>query len=85
MVKLFTVSSNQYMSIWTDLTKVAVEGNIGWEIMDGLDRTMSDWLGEEPTTRMRQHLETIKSVCLATTYSVENMLTNDKGRCVELR
>jgi NAD(P)-dependent dehydrogenase (short-subunit alcohol dehydrogenase family) len=44
------------------LTRVAVEGNRGWEIMDGLDRTMSDWLGEEPTARMWQHLETIKSV-----------------------
>jgi hypothetical protein len=30
--------------------------------MDGLDRTMADWLGEEPTSRMRQAMETIKLV-----------------------
>ena len=30
--------------------------------MDGLDRTMADWLGEEPTSRMRQAMDTIKLV-----------------------
>ncbi|KAK5174033.1 uncharacterized protein LTR77_001113 [Saxophila tyrrhenica] len=38
---------------------VYVEGGRGWEIMDGLDRTMPAWLGEEPTKRLRQHLETV--------------------------
>ena len=32
--------------------------------MDGLDRTMAQWLGEEPTSRMRQAMETIKLVRL---------------------
>ncbi len=39
-----------------------MEGNRGWEIMDGLERTMPDWLGEAPTARMRQHAETVGSV-----------------------
>ena len=39
-----------------------VEGGRGWEIMDGLDRTMPAWLGDEPAKRIREHLEHIKSV-----------------------
>jgi len=33
---------------------VYVEGAQGWEIEDGLWRTMPDWLGEEPTRRLRE-------------------------------
>ncbi|KAK3724789.1 hypothetical protein LTR37_000837 [Vermiconidia calcicola] len=43
---------------------VYVEGGRGWEIMDGLDRTMPAWLGDEPTKRIREHLEHIKSVSI---------------------
>ena len=46
-----------------------VEGNRGWEIMDGLDRTMADWLGEEPTARLRQHASTIGSVSYLVLFS----------------
>ncbi len=45
----------------TDLECV-VEGGRGWEIMDGLDRTMPGWLGEEPTQRLREHLKTVAQV-----------------------
>ena len=44
------------------LMDIVVEGNRGWEIMDGLNRTMSQWLGEEPTARLQQHAATIGSV-----------------------
>lgn len=33
-----------------------------FQIMDGLDRTMADWLGEEPTARMRANMDVVKSV-----------------------
>jgi len=35
---------------------VYVEQAQGWEIEDGLWRTMPDWLGEEPTARLRASL-----------------------------
>ena len=39
-----------------------MEGGRGWEIMDGLEKTMDVWLGEEPTKRLREHLEHVKQV-----------------------
>lgn len=41
---------------------VYVEGGRGWEITDGLERTMPQWLGEEPTARLREHLAHVQSV-----------------------
>ena len=41
---------------------VYVEGGRGWEFTDGLDTTMPMWLGEEPTTQMREHLSHIGQV-----------------------
>lgn len=35
---------------------VYVEQAQGWEIEDGLWRTMPDWLGEEPTARLKASL-----------------------------
>jgi hypothetical protein len=34
--------------------------------MDGLDRTMPAWLGEEPTKRLREHLKTVDQVSVET-------------------
>ena len=46
-----------------DMSRV-VEGGRGWEIMDGLDRTMPAWLGDEPTRRLREHLDHVKQVSM---------------------
>jgi hypothetical protein len=35
---------------------VYVEGGQGWEIEDGLRSTMPQWVGEEPTRRLREGL-----------------------------
>ncbi|KAF2103350.1 NAD(P)-binding protein [Rhizodiscina lignyota] len=40
---------------------VYVEDSNGWEIEDGIVRTMPDWLGKEPTERMMRHLKQISS------------------------
>ena len=41
---------------------VYVEGGRGWEFTDGLDATMPMWLGEEPTSRIREHLAHVGQV-----------------------
>ena len=41
---------------------VAVEA-AGRDVIDGLDRTMPVWLGDEPTKRSREHLEHVKQTC----------------------
>lgn len=56
----------------------AVEGNRGWEIMDGLDRTMSDWLGEEPTRRMRDSAKVVQSVSFAPMHQKTYTYSNER-------
>lgn len=38
---------------------VYVEGGRNWEIEEGLDRTMPQWLGEEPTRRLKEALAVV--------------------------
>jgi hypothetical protein len=38
---------------------VYVEGGQGWEIEDGLNKTMPQWLGEDPTRRLRESLAVV--------------------------
>lgn len=44
---------------------VYVEGGRGWEFEEGLDKMMPQWLGEEPTQRLREALKVVGSVSLA--------------------
>lgn len=39
---------------------VYVEGGRGWEIEEGLKRTMGEWLGEEPTARIEEDREAME-------------------------
>lgn len=41
---------------------IYVEDGNGWEIEDGIMRTMPDWLGPEPTERLMKHLRQIATV-----------------------
>jgi NAD(P)-dependent dehydrogenase (short-subunit alcohol dehydrogenase family) len=43
---------------------IYVEGARAWEIEDGLVKTMPQWLGEGPTTRLWDGLRIVASVCL---------------------
>lgn len=40
---------------------VYVEGDKFWEIEDNLERTMPNWLGDEPTDRIRSWLKLLAS------------------------
>jgi hypothetical protein len=43
---------------------VYVEGARGWEIEDGLVKTMPEWLGKEPTQRLWDGLKLVATVSL---------------------
>ena len=47
---------------------IYIEGARGWEIEEGIDRTMPQWLGEEPTARLREGLKLVGTVCFAQVY-----------------
>jgi len=38
---------------------ILVEGGKGWEFEDGLRKTMSQWLGEEPTKMLRENMKAV--------------------------
>lgn len=40
---------------------VYVEGDLFWEIEDGITNSMPQWLGEEPTQRLRAWLKLLDS------------------------
>jgi len=44
---------------------IYVEGGDGWEFEDSFYRTQPQWLGEEPTRRMRANAEAVNKVCFA--------------------
>ena len=43
---------------------IYVEGGDGWEFEDSFYRAQPQWLGEEPTRRMRANAEAVNKVCL---------------------
>ena len=42
---------------------IYIEGGEGWEFEDSFYRTQPQWLGEEPTRRMRANTEAVNKVC----------------------